>query len=61
MRTDSRRQPRLRDQFRNAIRAHHYNVRTEKTYWYWIHCFTRFHRLRHPSEITEPQFSAFLS
>ena len=61
MRTDSRRQPKLRDQFRNAIRVRHYSVRTEKTYWYWIRYFIRFHRMRHPSEMAAPQVSAFLT
>ncbi|KAF0804616.1 integron integrase [Alcanivorax sp. S71-1-4] len=61
MRTDSRRQPKLHDQFRNTIRVRHYSVRTEKTYWYWIRYFIRFNRMRYPSEITEPQVSAFLT
>ncbi|WP_101674762.1 phage integrase N-terminal SAM-like domain-containing protein [Alloalcanivorax mobilis] len=54
-------QPRLRDQFRDAIRVRHYSPRTEKTYWYWIRYFIRFHQLRHPSEMAEPEVSAFLS
>lgn len=61
MRTDSRRQPKLRDQFRNAIRVRYYSVRTEKTYWHWIRYFIRFHRMRHPSEMAAPQVSAFLT
>ncbi|ASK32875.1 recombinase XerD (plasmid) [Alcanivorax sp. N3-2A] len=54
-------QPRLRDQFRDAIRVRHYSPRTEKTYWYWIRYFIRFHQLRHPSQMAEPEVSAFLS
>ncbi|AJD47087.1 integron integrase [Isoalcanivorax pacificus W11-5] len=61
MRKDIRRKPKLHGQFRNIIRAHHYNVRTEKTYWYWTRYFIRFHRMRHPSEITKPKISAFLT
>lgn len=61
MRTDSSRPPRLRDQFRNAIRVRHYSIRTEKTYWYWIRYFIRFHRMRHPSKMAEPEVSAFLT
>lgn len=50
MYTDSDRCPRLRDQFRDAIRVRHYSPRTEKTYWYWIRYFIRFHKLRNPLE-----------
>lgn len=53
--------PRLRDQFRGAIRVRHYSPRTEKTYWYWIRYFIRFHKLQHPAEMAEPEVSAFLS
>ena len=41
MHTDSDRRPKLRDQFREAIRVRHYSPRTEKTYWYWIRYFIR--------------------
>ncbi|MCH2556125.1 MAG: phage integrase N-terminal SAM-like domain-containing protein [Alcanivorax sp.] len=61
MHTDSDRRPRLHDQFRDAIRVRHYSPRTEKTYWYWIRYFIRFHKLRHPAEMSEPEVSAFLT
>ena len=61
MHTDSDRRPKLRDQFREAIRVRHYSPRTEKTYWYWIRYFIRFHKLRHPAEMSEPEVSAFLT
>lgn len=54
-------QPRLRDQFRNAIRVRHYSIRTEKTYWYWIRYFIRFHKLKHPLAMAEQDVGAFLS
>ncbi|MCK0538480.1 site-specific integrase [Alcanivorax quisquiliarum] len=54
-------QPRLRDQFRNAIRVRHYSIRTEKTYWYWIRYFIRFHKLKHPLAMPEQDAGAFLS
>tara|TARA_R110001606_G_C15373191_1_gene649754 strand:- start:1481 stop:1888 length:408 start_codon:yes stop_codon:yes gene_type:complete len=54
-------QPRRRDQFRDAIRVRHYSPRTGKTYWYWIRYFIRFHKLRHPAEMSEPGVSAFLT
>ena len=61
MHTDSDRRPKLRDQFREAIRVRHYSPRTEKTYWYWIRYFIRFHKLRHPAEMSEPEVSVFLT
>ncbi|WP_197468402.1 phage integrase N-terminal SAM-like domain-containing protein, partial [Alcanivorax sp. HI0083] len=53
--------PRLREQFREAIRVRHYSHRTEKTYWYWIRYFIRFHKLRHPAEMAEREVSLFLT
>lgn len=53
--------PRLRDQFRSVIRLHHYSIRTEKSYWYWIRYFIRFHGLRHPLELGSSDVNAFLS
>lgn len=45
------RSPRLREQFRAVMRRGHYSLRTEKTYWYWIVDFIRFHGMRHPSDL----------
>ncbi len=53
--------PRLRDQFRAVIRVNHYSIRTEKSYWYWIRYFIRFHQLRHPLELGPAEVNAFLS
>lgn len=53
--------PRLRDQFRAVIRVNHYSIRTEKSYWYWIRYFIRFHRMRHPLELGPPEVNTFLS
>jgi len=61
MHKESAGQPRLRDQFRNAIRVRHYSIRTEKTYWYWIRYFIRFHKLKHPLTMAEQDVSAFLT
>ncbi|MEH6709083.1 MAG: phage integrase N-terminal SAM-like domain-containing protein [Alloalcanivorax venustensis] len=52
MHTDSGRRPRLPYQFRDAIRVRHYSPRIEKTYWYWICYFIRFHKLCHPAEMS---------
>ncbi|MDA7086133.1 phage integrase N-terminal SAM-like domain-containing protein [Pseudomonas sp. SA3-5] len=43
--------PRLREQVRVVMRLHHYSIRTEKSYWYWIPYFIRFHQLCHPLEM----------
>lgn len=54
-------EPRLLERFKDAIRFHHYSPRTEKSYWYWIRYFIRFHRMRHPIEMGEPEVAAFLT
>ena len=58
---DGRTKARLIDQFRAAIRSRHYSRRTEKTYWYWIRWFIRFHGTRHPAEMGAGEVTAFLS
>ena len=52
---------RLRDRFRDAIRARHYSRRTEKTYWYWVRYFIFFHRKRHPAQMGAAEVTGFLS
>jgi hypothetical protein len=42
--------PKLLDQVRQAIRARHYNLRTEKAYVQWIKRFILFHNKRHSKE-----------
>jgi hypothetical protein len=44
-----------------VIRLHHYSVQTEKSYWYRIRYFIRFHQLRHPLELGGADVDAFLS
>lgn len=51
--------PRLREQFRAVIRVNHYSIRTEKSYWYWIRYFIRFHQMRHPLELGPQEVNAF--
>ena len=53
--------PKLLDQVREAIRARHYSLRTEKTYVGWIKRFILFHGKRHPAEMAEAEINAFLS
>ena len=38
---------------RDDIRTGRYSPRTEKTCWYWIRYFIRFHNLSHPRELGE--------
>jgi len=59
--SDKRTSPRLIEQFRAAIRSRHYSRRTEKSYWYWIRWFIRFHGTRHPAQLGAAEVSAFLS
>lgn len=53
--------PRLQEKFRAVMRLHHYSIRTEKSYWYWIRYFIRFHKLRHPLELGATEVNAFLT
>ena len=54
-------QPRLRERVHETVRVLHYSLRTEKSYWYWIRYFIRFHGLRHPEEMREAEVAAFLT
>ena len=51
----------LLDQVRNLIRLKHYSIRTEQAYTHWIKRFIIFHNKRHPSDMAEPEITAFLS
>lgn len=56
-----RKEKRLIERFREAIRARQYSRRTEKAYWYWVRYFVFFHGRRHPAELGAEEVSAFLS
>ncbi len=59
---DSRVHPaKLRERVRDVIRTRHYSHRTEKSYWYWIRYFIRFHDLRHPSSMGANEVRKFLT
>jgi integron integrase len=49
------------DVVRDELRARHYSRRTEQAYCLWIRCFLRFHGMRHPRELSEPEVNAFLT
>lgn len=52
---------RLMDEMSEALRARHYSERTEKTYCNWVRRYIRFHNLRHPAEMVEPEINEFLT
>ena len=53
--------PRLLDLLAEAIRRKHYSYRTEQAYAMWAKQFIRFHDIRHPNEMGEPEVEQFLS
>ena len=59
--TDSKPKRKLLDQVRDVMRLKHYSLRTERTYCDWIERFIRFHGMRHPAEMTEPEMVEFLT
>lgn len=53
--------PRLIEQVRNSLRVRHYSLSTENSYIYWIRYYIRFHKKRHPAEMSGPEVEAFLT
>jgi len=51
----------LLDQVRDALRAQHYSIHTEKTYVEWIKRYILFHDKRHPNKMDVPEIEAFLT
>lgn len=52
---------RLEDRFRGRLRALHYSLRTEETYWSWVRRFILFNGKRHPVEMGAAEVEAFLT
>lgn len=48
-------------QMRVALRSRHYSRRTEQAYCLWVRRFIRFHGIRHPADMAEPEINAFLT
>jgi site-specific recombinase XerD len=46
---------------REALRARHYSLRTERSHCAWVRRFIYFHHVRHPAEMGEPEINAFLT
>jgi integron integrase len=53
--------PKLIDQLVETLRARHYSPRTEQAYVLWVKRFIRFHHMRHPKDMAEPEINAFLT
>jgi integron integrase len=52
---------RIMDRVRNTVRALHYSRKTEHAYCYWIRFYIRFHKYRHPTELSAQDVSNFLT
>ena len=48
-------------QMQAALRARHYSRRTEQAYCQWVRRYIRYHGLRHPAELAEPEINAFVT
>ena len=57
---DPLRPPSLLDAVRAQVRYRHYSLRTEEVYVGWVRSFVRFHDLRHPRDLAQPEIEAFL-
>ena len=56
-----RREKKLLDRVRDAIRTKHYSIRTEEAYVNWIKRFILFHDKRHPQEMEAGEIEEFLT
>src|SRR5256885_7504451 len=59
--TNATGKPKLLEQVRTFMRTRRYSLRTEQAYLDWIRRFILFHGKRHPTEMAEPEITAFLS
>lgn len=53
--------PRLLDLVRQQTRLLHYSIRTEEAYVRWVRSFIRFHGMRHPAGMSQPEIEAYLT
>ena len=56
-----KREPKLLDRVREAVRVRHMSKRTEEAYLQWVRRYILFHGKRHPSEMGEGEINAFLT
>ncbi len=54
-------QPKLLDRVRIACRVRHFSPRTADAYTAWAERYIRFHKIRHPDTMAEPEVNAFLT
>ena len=59
--TRSENKPRLLEQLRHVIRVKHYSLRTEEAYVYWVRYFIRYHKLKHPRDMSKIEIEKFLT
>jgi integron integrase len=52
---------RILGQLRERLLYLHYSLHTEQAYVHWVRFFIRFHGLRHPREMGQPEVEAFLT
>ncbi len=57
----AKKEKKLLEQMRGAIRLRNYSYRTEKSYLQWAKRFILFHKKRHPSEMGRAEVEAFLT
>jgi integron integrase len=53
--------PRLLTRVKGHMRARHLSPRTERSYVGWIIRYIRYHGMRHPAELGEPEIVAYLT
>src|SRR5262245_20172177 len=51
----------LLDRVRHAARVKHFSLATERAYVYWAERYIRFHGIKHPEMMGEPEVEAFLT
>ena len=53
--------PKLLTRMRGMMRMRHLSPRTEQQYLAWVRRFARYHGLRHPADMREPEVIAYLT
>ncbi len=61
MSTTHSRGSKLMTRLHDALKSRHYSLRTEQIYSNWVLRFIRYHKLRHPRNMAEPEINEFLS
>lgn len=53
--------PKLLDKVREMMQIKHFSPKTQESYLFWIKRYLRFHKLRSPREMGQPEVEAFLT